>query len=502
MMDITLTINGLARRLTDAPNRILADLLRADLGLTGCKIGCDQAVCSACTVLADGVPVTACATFAFPVDGGAYSDASAMVAVKTGFRIGGPYCLRGMDRTARSVRTTSVPGGSLRGFGGTQSSWAREGQIDMIARRLGRCPVEFRKRNTLNPGELFAPGDSGMDSDLNAVLDEVTTRLGWATPAPGRGRGVAIGLKDGGGTGNHTQAIVRLTQSGEAIVSAAVVEIGQGAHTAICRLAAQTLGIDEARVRYAAIDTGHTAPDNGTHVSCGTTVTGLAVVEAAAQVRAQLMAFAAGELGYPPEDLILENWTIRRGNKAHPLEPMIRQHFGGMGWEFIGRGAFKDPYIATAPLNAKAMFWMPCWSGAEVEVDRETGRVTIHKLVVGAVAGCAVDDSACLGRIEGAAEKALSQAMFEELRYDGEQPVNAAPLDYRMLQTPDLPGVFEGFVIEGAAGPGPGQLKGSGEADMLGIAAAIANAIEDTVGVRLTAMPFTPERVLAALDAA
>jgi CO/xanthine dehydrogenase Mo-binding subunit len=436
------------------------------------------------------------------LDAGAYADASAMVAVKSAFRIGGPYRWRAIDSTAHAIRTTSVPGGSFRGFGGTQSSWASESQIDMIARRLGLCPVEFRKRNTLNTGEDFAPGDSAMDSDLNAGLDEVTTRLGWDAPrAPGRGVGVAIGLKDGGGTGNHAQAIVRLTHSGEAIVSSAVVEIGQGARTAICRLAAERLGIDEARVTYAPLDTDHTAPDNGTHVSCGTTVTGLAVVEAAGQAHAQLMEFAAAKLGCPVAELVLENWHIRRGNEAHPLEPMIRGHYGGMGWEFIGRGAFKDPYIASAPLNAKNMFWIPCWSGAEVEVDAETGRVTIHKLVVGADAGRAVDHTACIGQIEGAAAQALSQAMFEHLRYDGEAPVNAAPLDYRMLQTPDLPALFEGFVIEGAQGPGPGRLKGIGEAGMLGIAAAIANAIADATGARLTAMPFTPELVLAAMEA-
>jgi CO/xanthine dehydrogenase Mo-binding subunit len=372
----------------------------------------------------------------------------------------------------------------------------------MMARRLGLCPIAFRRHNALKPGEPFAPGDGGMDSDLSAGLDAVATRLGWSAPPPaGIGRGIAIGLKDGGGTGNHAQAIVRISHGGEAIVSAAVVEIGQGARTAICRLAAEALGIDEAKVRYAPIDTDHTAPDNGTHVSCGTTVTGLAIIEAAGAARRQVMEFAAGALGCLPESLVLEGWSVRRGNEAHPLEPMIRRHFGGMGWEFIGRGTFKDPYIASAPLNAKTMFWIPCWSGAEVEVDRETGKVTVRRLVVGADAGRAVDRTACLGQIEGAAAQALSQALFEELRYEGEQPVNAAPLDYRMLQTPDLPADFEGFVLEHATGPGPGALKGIGEAGMLGIAAAIANAIEDAAGIRLTSLPFSPEKVLAALDA-
>ncbi|HWD29036.1 MAG TPA: molybdopterin cofactor-binding domain-containing protein, partial [Rhizomicrobium sp.] len=155
----------------------------------------------------------------------------------------------------------------------------------------------------------------------------------------------------------------------------------------------------------------------------------------------------------------------------------------------------------SAPLRSRNIAWMPCWSGAEVEVDRETGRVTLHRLVVGADAGRAVNMQACHGQIEGAAIQALSQAMFEELRYDGTMPENATPRSYRVMQTPDLPRDFRSIVVEHRLGRGPGQLKGIGEAGMLGIAAAVASAIEDATGACLTSLPFTPEKVLAALDA-
>ena len=212
------------------------------------------------------------------LDGGAYADASITVAIKAGFRIGGPYRWAAIDSKARVVRTNCVPGGSFRGFGGTQASWASERQIDMIARRRGIDPFEFRMRNFLAVNEPYAPGDSGMDSDLRAGLTEAAELLDAAGPCPsGRGRGFAVGLKDAGGTGNHAQAVIKVTQGGEAIVSAAVVEIGQGAGVALCRIAAETLGIGPENVAYAEIDTDHSPPDNGTHVSCGTTVTGLAV---------------------------------------------------------------------------------------------------------------------------------------------------------------------------------------------------------------------------------
>lgn len=434
------------------------------------------------------------------LDGGAYSDASVLVAVKAGYRIGGPYRWRALDARAKIVRTNTVPSGSFRGFGGTQASFASERQIDMIARRTGDDPVAFRRRNLLAIDQPMTPGDRGMDSDLALGLERVVDRIGTRSSA-GRGIGFAVGLKDAGGTGNHAQALVSVDQDGAIRVKAAVVEIGQGAAEAMCRIAAETLGLPLAQASYAPIDTDHSPPDNGTHVSCGTLITGRAVAEAAASVREQVVRFAAERLGCEPGDLVLDGWNARRGNVSHDLAPMVRGYYGGIGWEFIGRGFFKEPFDPQAPLGARNVSWMPCWSGAEVSVDGETGSVTIHRLVVGADPGRALNRRACEGQIEGAALQALGQAMFEELRYVDGRPENATPLTYRVPRTPDLPTLFESFVEEHGLGIGPGGVKGIGEAGMLGIAAAVANAIADATGASLTDLPFTPEKVLAAIDA-
>jgi CO/xanthine dehydrogenase Mo-binding subunit len=440
------------------------------------------------------------------LNGGAYSDASATTVVKTGYRITGPYRWQAVDTRAYAVRTSSVPAGSFRGFGGTQASFASESQIDMIARRLGIDPYEFRRRNLLAVGEPFQPGDSGMDSDLMAGLDEIVERLGYRRPRPAashpakaRGMGLSIGLKDGGGTGNHAQAIVKILPSGRAILSAATVEIGQGATTALCRIAAETIGLPLEWMRYAAIDTDQTPLNNGTHVSCATAVTGLAVERAAGDAQRQILEFAATQLNCAPAELTMDGWSVRRGNYDHPLEPMIQDYFGGAGTEFIGRGSVKIESDPRAPMSAPVMFWIPCWVGAEVEVDRETGKVEVLQLVVGADAGTSINTQACRGQIEGAAFQAYGQSLFEELRYDGAQPTNATPLSYRVPLAGDLPAHFEGFVLE-HGGPGPFGAKGLGESGMLGIASAIANAIEDAISVRILEIPFTPERVLAAID--
>ena len=136
-----------------------------------------------------------------------------------------------------------------------------------------------------------------------------------------------------------------------------------------------------------------------------------------------------------------------------------------------------------------------------VELDCETGNVVVTHLVVGADAGMSINAQACRGQVEGAALQAFGQSLFEELRYDGTAPVNATPLAYRVPVASDLPELYESFVVENG-GPGPFGAKGIGESGMLGVAAAIANAIEDAAGVRLTQIPFTPERVLAAIEAA
>lgn len=193
----------------------------------------------------------------------------------------------------------------------------------MIARRLGIDPYDFRRRHLLAVGEPFQPGDSAMDSDLAAGLDEVVERLGYRRPLPApsaghkrRGRGLRIGLKDGGGTGNHAQALVKVLPSGRVIVNAATVEIGQGATTALCRIVAKILGLPLEWVRYGPIDTDHTPLNNGTHVSCATAVTGLAVERAADDARRQILEFTARSLECRVEDLAVIAKEVVPGDAA------------------------------------------------------------------------------------------------------------------------------------------------------------------------------------------
>jgi CO/xanthine dehydrogenase Mo-binding subunit len=227
---------------------------------------------------------------------------------------------------------------------------------------------------------------------------------------------------------------------------------------------------------------------------------GRAVLRAAEAVKAKVLEFAARQLGCEATALTLENWAVRRGDEEPvPLPGLIMKVFGGTGFEFSGEGFFKAPNSHEAPLEAPCVFWEVGWAGAEVEVDPDTGKVTVLQLVASGDVGKAINKLVCRGQDEGAAVMGLGQALFEEMRYDRGVLLNGEALDYRVPMADDLPERFVSVTQEQGHGPGPFGAKGAGEGAMVPMAAAIANAVHDATGVRITALPLSPERVFNAL---
>jgi CO/xanthine dehydrogenase Mo-binding subunit len=436
------------------------------------------------------------------LDAGAYSDASPLVAEKAGYRIPGPYRYQHIDSRCRCVMTNTTPAGPFRGFGGTQTTWASESQIDMMARRLGIDPYDLRKRNLLALGEPYVPHESGMDSDLVAGLDLVLREIGYheRPRTPNRGIGFAIGFKDGGGINKPARARVKVMTSGDVLLDCATVEIGQGARSTLCQIAAEILAVPVDRVRTSAVDTDHTPFDQGTNASSAVVVMGRAVASAAERLRYDVLAFAAEQLGCDVTGLRLENWQIVRGDERKPMIPLIAAAFGGTGFEFSADGYFKAPLDHHAPLETPCIFWEIGWGAVDVEVDPETGKVTVHKLVISADAGKALNPLVCRGQDIGAAVMGMGQALFERMEFRDGHLLNADPLDYRIALAEDLPRDFVAITQEQGHGPGPFGSKGMGEGGMLPIAAAFANAIHDAIGLRITALPLSPQRIVAALE--
>ena len=441
------------------------------------------------------------------LDAGAYADASPLVAEKACYRVPGPYRWQHVDSLCACVMTNTAPAGPFRGFGGTQAMWASESQVDMIARRLGLDPYDLRVKNLLPLGAPFMPGESGVDSDMVLGLDVVCKEIGYhqarraaSAPHKRRGIGIAVGFKDGGGVNKPAQARVTMSTNGDVILHCGTVEIGQGAHSALSQVVAEVLGIGVDRVAVADINTDSTPFDQGTNASSGVAVMGRAVQRAAQALRQQVLAFAAEALRLPLAELALDEGAVLHQGRRHALVPLILREYGGTGFEFSADGFYKPTLDARAPLDAQCVFWEIGWGAVEVEIDTETGKLEIVKLVASGDTGRAINPQICRGQEDGAALMGLSQALFERMIYDDSGVLrNADPLTYRVPLAEDLPRDFQTITQEQGHGPGPFGAKGAGEATILPMASAVANAVHDAIGVRLTRLPLSPVDILEAL---
>jgi len=435
------------------------------------------------------------------LDAGAYSDGSPLVAEKAGYRIPGPYHYKHIRTICHCVMTNTAPAGPFRGFGGTQTTWASESQIDMIAARLKLDPCDLRMKNLLNLKQPFVPGESGMDSDLREGLNLVKKEIDYKKKRKdlNRGVGVSIGFKDGGGVNKPSSARVKVSTNGDIFLQCGTIELGQGAQTALPNIVAQILSTQVKRVRLMPIDTDHTPFDQGTNASSGIAVMGQAVELAALDLKSKILDFAATQLECDIKDIDLDDWAIIKGNEKIPLTPMIMNTYGGTGFEFSGEGFHKSSNTHEAPLEAPCVFWEYGWGAADVTVDIETGQITINKLVVSGDAGRAINLNVCRGQDEGAAIMGLGQSLFEHMIYDGPHLVNDSALTYRVPMARDLPREFISITQEQGYGPGPFGSKGMGEGGILPVASAIANAIYNATGIRITKLPMSPDRVKKAI---
>ncbi len=433
------------------------------------------------------------------LDTGAYADIGPRVAKKAGYRAVGPYRIPNLRVDSYAVMTNSVPAGAYRGYGTPQVTWPGESQLDVLAERLGMDPVELRLRNLLKRGEEYFKGDRPIDGDLLQDLRALADAIQWRGAAPsGQARGVAVGFKDGGGTHTVSTALIRIHADGSVTLLAGSVEHGQGSRTALAQIAAEVLKLPLGQVSVVTPDTAITPFDQGTSASRSTTLMGLAVADAARDALTQLVAAGAELLGVAPDEIAAEDGHLVAGGKRVTFGEVVRRHFGLPGGELIGSGCFK-PESFEGTLGGATTYWEIGMGAAEVSVEAATGEVTLHRYISLADIGKAVNPRECEGQDEGAAMQAIGHTLFEELVREDGQILNPNLVDYRVPLFTDLPEEFATILIENGDGPGPFGLKGIGESGTFGVAPAVANALARLTGVRLTALPLTPERVWRAL---
>jgi CO/xanthine dehydrogenase Mo-binding subunit len=433
---------------------------------------------------------------------GAYADAGPRVTQKAGYRCFGPYRLPHMKTDAYTVYTNTVPAGAYRGFGTLQVTWAYESQMDIIAEKLGLDPLEFRLKNLLKKGELYTPGDTPVDCNLKAGLLQAAEEIGWnvksktASPGNARGKGLAVCMKDGGGTYKVSSAAVKMNADGSVALLTGTVEVGQGARTALSQIVAEELAIPYDAVAVAQLDTDVTPYDVNTNASSSTVVMGLSVQRAAQDLKRQLLRHAAKILKTKPDQLHLAGGKIAGGkNQSLSFTELMQRVFLSRSGEMIGHGAYQSIKSPKAALGSPTNFWEISWGGAEVEVDLETGEIKLLKYVSLADVGKAIHPILCEGQDEGGVMNAIGHSLLEEMIYRDGQLLNPNLVDYRVPSFQHLPKDFETILVESQNGPGPFGSKGTGEGGLLPVAAAIGNAVYQAAGLRLYDLPLTPEKV-------
>ena len=430
-------------------------------------------------------------------NGGAYADVGPRVTQKSGFTAPGPYDIENVAIDSYALYTNLPPAGALRGFGIPQLVWAYESHTDMIARALKMDPLQFRQKNILREGQPQATGTLMRDAQIEAVLDQLARRMRWNEPCDRgngsirRGRGVAVGFKASIAP-TTSIAIVNIYADGSCGLYISTVDMGQGSDTAMAQIAAEVLNVEAEAITVVHPDTDVTPYDMATLGSRSTFHTGNAVRLAAEDARNKLAALAA-EVGLPPGSNV-------------PIAELFRRKYGMQAGNIIGVGSFIPSYASpdhdTGQSPNVTPFWMIGAAGAEVEIDVDTGQFRVTKLVNVGDAGRPVNPKIVKSQLSGGAIMQLGFTLSEKMEFEGGQVTNASLADYKIPGLLDLPLEIINETVEAEQHGGPFGAKGVGESGTFGVSPAIANAIDDAVGVRLTSLPITSEGLYRAIRAA
>ena len=453
------------------------------------------------------------------LDTGAYLASGPGVTRRAGQGILYLYHCANVKYEAHLAYTNRPTAGSYRALGAPQGHFALESLMDRAAGHFGMDPLDFRLKNHVRPegqpGRRTTPPDQVIDSQpleggipfssngLQECLELGSEAFGWrdyqpeqpADPALKRGRGMSIMIYRGG-PGSPSAAEVRVEKSGAIKLVTGLMDVGEGATTVLPQMAAEVLGAEYEQVEPVFADSRGTPDAPITAGSTATFSTGTAVVQAATEVRESLMEIASSGLEAPVYDL-----DAARGWVFVKSDPSRRMALAEVAQRMDG-----DSLSATASVIPGSPNHIVNSFGAhfvEVEVDTDTGRVRVLRYVAAHDSGRIINPRIALNQAEGAVSQMLGFALSEELVTDAATGVtlNGGYLEHKsptVLDYPDIQIIFADIVDP----VGPLGAKGLGEVPSVGVAPAIANAIYNATGLRLHRTPFTPDRVLAALELA
>jgi CO/xanthine dehydrogenase Mo-binding subunit len=459
------------------------------------------------------------------LDTGAYNSMSAMISVYAAIHLEGPYAVPVVSVHSRCAFTHNTMSGSFRGFGNPQISFARESLLDEGAARLGLDPAEIRLRNAWRPGwtnctgQLLDPARHSVHvrEVIAAAAEASEFRPRWRAlreaqkgkPATGRRRGLGIAAAHHGlgGPALHGTdtgaAFLKANPDGTVTLITGAADVGQGIDTALSQVVAEALGLPRDAIAIAPKTTDGVPQDLGASASRTTYFVGNAVRAASLDLRRKLIAVAAEMLEADPQDLDCAQGTVFvRGTPARTLAfaDVVHYSMRRRGEQPYGAGVHQG---RTTELDehgqgeANNTFEYSC-QVAEVEVDTGTGEVRVLGITNAQDVGRALNPLIVEGQMEGGMVMGLGFALLEEVVCEDGRVMNPFAFDYRTPRAGDMPELTT-VLLEHRDPRGPYGAKGVGEICMNPTAAAIANAVADAIGIRITSLPITPEKVLAAL---
>jgi CO/xanthine dehydrogenase Mo-binding subunit len=434
-------------------------------------------------------------------DGGAYASAKPMphLTPAAATSILSAYRIPNVRIDITTVYTNTVPAGHMRAPGEVQALFAGESHLDAVARELGIDPLEFRLRNVVRSDEENVLGNRFHEARGAEMLEAVRDAFMWDRDRPpGRGRGVALGVHHVGAAIGALQLDLRLHPDGRVDVITGLADQGSGQATVIRRVLAATASIAESRISVTTRTTAEGPFDPGIGGSWAT----------------HMASRAAEQLG-----VRLREWIDERLPRALPDAPSSAELYRDaivdrasgetlLAFDELAR-RIVDPdrpaeldaaYEATphGPGEPSDDDFAAC--AIEVAVDEETGTVTIHDAVLAADVGTIINPVAHAGQLDGGFAFGVGAALMEELPVEGGVVVGRSLGEVRLPMTRDVP-VLRQVLLPTTIGPGAFGAKAAGEVSNAPVAPAIANAVADAIGVRPTAIPLTPERVLALIRA-
>jgi CO/xanthine dehydrogenase Mo-binding subunit len=422
-------------------------------------------------------------------DSGAYGGFKPTPAVNLGgaSKAGGPYHIPHVHIEGVQVYTNTIPGGFMRAPGEPQAVFAIESHIDCIARELAIDPLDFRLKNLiLTEGEM-PTGTRYQGIRAKETLEAAVNTAGYRSPKAAHiGRGIAIGERPPAGGESH--AAVTLRPDGSVIVHTPIFEPGTGTYTILRQIVAEELQLPPESIRVEVWDTDAVPFDTGVGGSRVTRIAGQAAYLAAREASRALLKVTADVLDWPEESVMLRGTEVthQETGQSHPWSELLQRR----GEPVVGRGSVHD--MNPSPVTSFTA------QVAEVSVDPETGEVQLLRFTTAHDVGRVLNPTDHQGQIEGAVVQSIGYGLSEELGVDDGKVTTVHFGDYKIPNMKDIP-ELKTVVMESESGPGPYNARGIGENPLGPVAPAIANAVEDAVGVRIRDLPITAEKVYRAL---